>query len=39
MSVVMITLAENTVAMPRFLADWGLSILLKANDCIILFDT
>ena len=39
MSVVLITLAENTVAMPRFLADWGLSILVKADNCAILFDT
>jgi len=39
MSVVVITLAENTVAMPRFLADWGLSMLVKADDCTILFDT
>ncbi|OPL11460.1 MAG: hypothetical protein AVO34_08585 [Firmicutes bacterium ML8_F2] len=39
MALHLITLAENTVAMPRFLGNWGLSILVKIDDTTILYDT
>lgn len=33
------TLSENTAGMGDFLGEWGLSILVEADDITILFDT
>jgi 7,8-dihydropterin-6-yl-methyl-4-(beta-D-ribofuranosyl)aminobenzene 5'-phosphate synthase len=35
----LITLCENTAGKPGFVSEWGLSILIKADDATILFDT
>ena len=35
----LITLCENTAAKPGFMAEWGLSILLQADNLNVLFDT
>jgi 7,8-dihydropterin-6-yl-methyl-4-(beta-D-ribofuranosyl)aminobenzene 5'-phosphate synthase len=39
MKVKITTLSENVAGMPDVLAEWGLSFLVEADDCTILFDT
>ncbi|RLC64264.1 MAG: MBL fold metallo-hydrolase, partial [Chloroflexi bacterium] len=39
MSIQITTLSENTVSDEGIVAEWGLSILVKADDHKILFDT
>jgi len=39
MEVKITTLSENTAGMGDFLGEWGLSILIEADDTTILFDT
>ena len=39
MSIQITTLSENTAARVNLLAEWGLSILIKADGHKILFDT
>jgi metal-dependent hydrolase (beta-lactamase superfamily II) len=39
MNITLITLCDNTVGKPEFMAEWVLSILVQANGMNILFDT
>lgn len=39
MKICLTTLSENTAGKPGFSAEWGLSILVEADDQTILFDT
>jgi len=39
MGINLTTLCENTASRPEFLAEWGWSILVQANDKTVLFDT
>jgi len=39
MGIKIITLCENTASKPGFMAEWGLSILVQADDVNVLFDT
>jgi len=39
MSIQITTLSENTARMTRLLAEWGLSILVEADNRKILLDT
>ena len=39
MSVSVVTLSENTVALPGVLGEWGLSILVELDDFKVLLDT
>ncbi|MFC2038286.1 MBL fold metallo-hydrolase [Chloroflexota bacterium] len=39
MTINITTLSENTAAMPRLLAEWGLSVHIQADDVTVLLDT